>query len=121
MILVFLSVIPLSGTDCQGLDAWNRYFNDEYFDGRLPHNVEICSRNTDDNKLAVTTLEDHFIITFNTQYRIGGGLEHLILLHEDCHILTWAEKAEHGRDWKNCMKRLDKIGAFNRLLIESFQ
>jgi len=124
--LGLFSIAPIWGnTNCKSLRRLYDIDNEEYFAGRLPKDTEIRAIRTKEDVLAQTSYENnHFIITYNTQYNMGQDHEHLVLYHEECHIVTWrfnTESTQHPKEWKKCMRRLKEIGAFDNILFEDFR
>lgn len=107
---------------CEGLDAWYRDYNDNYFQNRLPKNTVVdYSEHRDDIMAATSQFDDgRFHIAFNEKYAKSARFAHLLMLHEQCHIDTWDEKEEHGKRWRACMLVVEFEGAFRGILIDGY-
>lgn len=104
-------------TQCGGLNAWYRAYNDMYFQGKLPKDTRILRAKLKPESIATTECEDdgtRCVIIYNTVYSLGPALEHQVLKHEQCHIWSWKEKFEHGPAWVKCMKSLRAQGSFDQ-------
>lgn len=112
-------------TLAEGLDELNEGFNSEYFDEKLPDNIVIDWGEYDENKMGSTNVlkDGRFHIALNAKYSAAYRTAALILLHEDCHVLTWTEepKVMHGPRWKTCMLNLYQQGAFKPFLIDGLK
>lgn len=96
--------------------------NDRFFDGKLPKNVVIDYKNTDPDSMAATSMTgDVFSISFNPEFSNSPRIDMLVLLHEQCHIRTWAEYSKHGPEWRTCMLAVDAAGGFRELLIDGYK
>jgi SprT-like family len=104
------------------LYKWYQIYNTEFFDDKLPRNVVIDWDEHDPSRMAATSKlpDGRFHITFNQRYCLADRVAHMALLHEDCHIVTWAERVPdvHGPAWRTCMLNLYQTGAFKAELID---
>lgn len=105
------------------LHLWFNAFDDEYFNGRLPKDTVIDYTEFDDRWMATTDYwesDQKFHIRLNKKWTAASRVSLETLLHESCHIETWHEDALHGSRWRNCMLRLDRVGAFRELIIDDY-
>lgn len=98
------------------LKQFYRKYNRKYFSNKLTDRVEVCwsTLGTDDMLGRCCPIGDGFVILLFTP---AAGREHtmnMTLLHEMAHIATVDEPQAHGPKWKAEMRRLAKIGAFDR-------
>jgi hypothetical protein len=104
------------------LNQWYREYNDEYFDNKLPQAIIDVGLKSGD--MATTTFPDfQFHISFDPHYVAAQRTGRITLLHEMCHVRTWAEsvnKIDHGPRWRTCMLEIDQRGGFRNIIIDRY-
>lgn len=126
LLAILLSVLlafPAKSQSSKELKDWYNSFNTSFFDSKLPRNVFINRRVSNDNLAITHNVGDTFVITFSTSFQLGDIYSQAVLLHEMCHVATWDEVRkgqEHGPQWRVCMFKLKYAGAFDYLLIEAY-
>lgn len=116
-LCLVLTSTSLGVTQCGGLDAWYRSYNDMYFQGKLAKDTTIVRAKLKQDAIAITMCDDKgagCTIMFNEDYRVGPSFEHQVLKHEMCHVWSWIEDARHGKTWVKCMKSLRAQGSFDQ-------
>lgn len=93
------------------LAAAYREYNKLYFSNKLPHDIDVKWK----KNMPPIGLWIAGTILINAAYKKEHMIWRLTLLHEMAHVATAAEKAEHGPRWKREMRRLARIGAFDKL------
>lgn len=107
---------------CENPGAWYASYNETYFQNSLPKDTIVDYANHSDGVLAVTTFENgRFRISFNPAYAASAPVVHLFLLHEECHVKTWNEDAEHGPEWIACMRDLERQGAIDDQMVKIYE
>ncbi len=109
---------PLEGPN---LKAWYDADNEEYFNNKLPHDTVVeygtpLARDGHEVIAMTTQVAGVFHIVFSRKYALANRVSHLFLIHESCHLESWAEFDEHGPKWKACMHRVEAAGAYEDLL-----
>jgi len=119
--LLFIWSTIITAQQCENPKAWYNSYNEIYFDNELPKDT-IVKYKILDKQMAVTQSIDgkHFIIDLDPKYNLAARTAHTVLLHEMCHIETWNEKEEHGYQWIGCMKRLEKMNAYDNIWIDAY-
>ena len=107
--------------DEQFLNAWERSLNEEHFGNNLPP-VEVFYRrpNRPEDLIGETEcvinpygpLPKSCEIFITPKYNIAQAIAVETLIHETCHVETYAEIDPHGLQWTECMMRMAKEGAF---------
>lgn len=86
-------------------------YNRLYFRSQLPSNVMV----------KWVKMEKHYgragggLIEISTYIKNFPDFWQMTLLHEMAHVATDSEKADHGPRWRREMRRLARIGAFDKL------
>ena len=117
-----------------------RYFNRKFFSGCLPKNVGIYFvdginpvtkyrlpqseiKNWENGALAETATwcggeTDEYEIRFSRVFRRGTGhnLFCIVLLHEMIHLKLRGKRKHHGPEFFKEVRRLMRIGAFDKLI-----
>lgn len=97
------------------LKQFYRKYNRKYFSNKLTDRVEVCWSTLGGNHYGRTQeLVDGFLLLLYDPASTEEKAMHMTLLHEMAHIATWSERRSHGPKWKAEMRRLAKIGAFDR-------
>ena len=117
-----LCAVPVRGN----LHAVYVEFNGQYFNNRLPKNIVIDYSEAGDFMATTMLMTDgRYHIAFNEKYVTAKRVERETLLHEMCHVRTFAENdlltGNHGPRWRTCMLNLDLQGAFRRELIDFYE
>lgn len=106
------------------LYQWYKEYNDEYFDNKLPKET-IIDFNLKNGDMAVSEFPDFktFHISFDPHYVAAQRTGRFTLIHEMCHIRTWAEAVsgvDHGPRWRTCMLGIDQQGGFRNIIIDKY-
>lgn len=88
-------------------------YNRRYFRSRLPKDITLRWTSRLPNGYGL--FDGDNTIYINRDHRKWKKMWRLTLLHEMAHLATASEKAEHGPQWLREMRRLARIGAFNKL------
>lgn len=102
---------------------WNQGINHQYFSGHIPANTIVeYDANLPDNIEALTTKpkDDQFRIALNPKYMKSKNYMRLVLVHEDCHVITWSEFDQHGPKWKACMAIVAAQGVYLDVMLEGY-
>lgn len=110
-------------------------YNQQYFQDRLPHDIEIKTTDTP-HTMAETGCNDEgqdCSIAINLKYVAAPRELRSALVHEMCHIKEWkktllSDKPEnmdkdewdHGRAWRACMLEADLHGVFREINIDYY-
>lgn len=89
-------------------------YNRLYFNGELPTDTIVKWEDLGPQVVALFDPSDYSII-INRRVRTFNSVWRLTLLHEMCHSATADEAAEHGPRWLREMRRLSRLGAFDKL------
>lgn len=120
-------------TSAEELRTWYLSDNDNYFGGKLPKDTVINWDDNDPNTMAQTQKfpDGHFEIQLNSAYAGAERTQLYLLLHESCHIETWAEShpdgiffdatKQHEKLWRTCMLRIDAADGFRDLFIDEYK
>lgn len=108
-------------------------YNSEFFNDRLPKNVVIDYGEEDSKNMATTSRfsDGTFHIALNPQYVGAQRVVDYLLLHESCHVAVWDRlhkdndhvlswEEEHGPVWRACMLKIDAVGGFRQIFIDSY-
>lgn len=118
-LLTVTLTYPVQGTAVSSPQLKAKYleYNEEYFLGMLPTDAIVGYGTCAEDAMACTTHpEDIFQITLVKEYNLAPAQAYENLLHESCHLVTWSELDEHGPRFKDCMRRIYALGAFDGIL-----
>ena len=128
---------PKSETTVEFIQQAYVAYNQAYFQDKLPKDTKIsldpqaigmadtgCDNNLGDMGIDCT-------MRFDLKYVLAPRTAESTLLHEMCHIKTWAktqadtrpegvsrEEWDHNKYWRGCMLSLDAAGAFREINID---
>ena len=107
--------------------------NSEFFNDRLPKDVVIDYSESDGENMATTMKfsDGTFHIALNPEYAGAKRVAEYLLLHEACHVAVWDRlhkdnnqvlswQEEHGPVWRACMLKIDAVGGFRQIFIDSY-
>ncbi|HET7641138.1 MAG TPA: SprT-like domain-containing protein [Ktedonobacteraceae bacterium] len=89
-------------------------YNRQYFNGELPDDTLVKWAHITPVKCMGGYEDGHIYI--NIRLKPWAPAWKSTLLHEMAHLATDSERAEHGPRWDKVMKRLYRMGAFDKLL-----
>ena len=89
-------------------------YNRKYFENKLPEVDEVVLR-WSKRELSICGYNKGDEIVINRKDRKRDSIWKMTLLHEMCHLATEHEQALHGKLWKKEMRRLARIGAFDKI------
>lgn len=113
-----------ANTDRINLEENYNAYNKGYFLNKLPHTLKFTwgpALNANDDEMQAIThgnvLTGPTEIELNPRYAVAPAHQQQLMLHEMCHIATWADDLKYGHkgQWKNCMLRLANAGAFDEI------
>ena len=87
-------------------------YNRLWFGGKLQRNTILVYANIPDASADITQTEPP-VIRIHRNFRTWGRLKRFSLLHEMAHLAT--DVSGHGPRWQREMRRLVRVGAFDRL------
>lgn len=104
-------------------------YNQEYFDGKLPKNMNVhwadIPREKTEEKISIVSGRTYYDenpieIQIDKKSNPTGSEAAMTLLHEECHVYTrindtFDENKPHGRAFQTCMMNLALQGAFQGL------
>ena len=109
------------------LERTYKIYNEQYFGNRLTKSPRI---DMSESYAMATTMchpDGTCSIQFNEKYIAAQRVADFTVLHEQCHIATWAmefdsfgNQDEHGKLWRSCMLKLDAAGAFREIIIDHY-
>ena len=88
------------------------HYNRHYFSNLLDPETPVKWQNLGD-ALGVLWADDG--IGISRKLRKSNNLWRTTLLHEMCHLATESERVSHGPRWQREMRRLARIGAFDKI------
>jgi hypothetical protein len=103
------------------LRLYNQY-NNKYFNGELSEKIEIIWEpvpQCDGITCPVFEISDGiFSIKIDPALKGEPCYERIVLLHEMCHVSIWRQhpKHSHGKVFKDEVRRLFTLGAYDKLL-----
>lgn len=92
--------------------AYLRY-NRLYFGNLLPTDIDLKWQKFGGDSLYGCWVEGY--ISINAKHKKLPKVWKMTLLHEMAHAATDTERSEHGPRWRKEMRRLARLGAFDRL------
>ena len=109
--------LPLPFTPGQLQDVW-KYYNRAYWDGKLPANTVVVWAALGDDRFGETEQEPNgrFVIRLDPVKNHERNVAKTTILHENCHIVTYGEKPDHGPRWLAELHRIMLEGAFDDLV-----
>lgn len=96
------------------LRRWYNQFNELYFKGVLPDDVDVVYAPHEGCTGTASQDEAGFVILINPQYSVNTRDAKIVLLHEMTHMLVWPYRW-HGEKFQNVMLNLAMQGAFKGL------
>lgn len=108
------------------LQTWFEEYNESYYNGRLPKDTRVfwadlhsrpnkamgettCSMSPENKPVNCT-------VRIDPLYNNVISTTRETLLHETCHVATYAEDLEHGPRWRTCIDTLWVEGAFKGII-----
>ncbi len=98
------------------LAGWYRRYNERYFAGDLPDEVDVLYAPVKGCCADVLPGElDDFVLRINPAFALDASIARITLLHEMVHIKLWPNR-RHGAAFYEEIKRLAQAGAYKGIL-----